>query len=47
MSYDENDGLQSAMIGLLNGGLSGMTLGNSDVGGYTNFVSPLMNFVRD
>jgi alpha-glucosidase (family GH31 glycosyl hydrolase) len=47
MSYDEKDGLQSAMIGLLNGGLSGMTLGNSDIGGYTNFVSPVLNYVRD
>lgn len=46
-SYDKNDGLQSAMIGLLNGGLSGMTLGHSDIGGYTNFQNPVISYVRD
>ena len=34
-SFDKYDGLQSALIGQLNGGLSGFTLGHSDIGGYT------------
>lgn len=34
-TFDEYDGMESAMRGLLNGGLSGFTLGHSDVGGYT------------
>ena len=35
VTFDHWDGLHSAMIGLINGGLSGFTLGHSDVGGYT------------
>lgn len=35
-TYDKFDGLQSAMIGMLNGGHSGMSLGHSDIGGYTS-----------
>jgi alpha-glucosidase len=35
------------MIGLLNGGLSGMTLGHSDIGGYTNFKNQAISYVRD
>jgi len=34
-TFDQHDGLQSAMMGILNGGLSGLTLGHSDIGGYT------------
>ena len=46
MSYDQFDGLQSAMIGLLNGGLSGLTLGHSDIGGYTSFKNPVLKYLR-
>ena len=35
-TYDRFDGMNSAMMGLLNGGLSGMSLGHSDIGGYTS-----------
>ncbi len=35
-TFDRFDGLHSALIGQLNGGLSGFTLGHSDIGGYTN-----------
>ena len=35
-TYDRFDGLNSAMMGLLNGGLSGMSFGHSDIGGYTS-----------
>ena len=34
-TWDRHDGLHSALIGILNGGLSGFSLGHSDVGGYT------------
>lgn len=34
-TIDSYDGLWSAIIGQLNGGLSGFTLGHSDIGGYT------------
>lgn len=34
-TFDQYDGLWSAFIGQLNGGLSGFTLGHSDIGGYT------------
>lgn len=35
-TYDRFDGMNSAMMGLINGGLSGMSLGHSDIGGYTS-----------
>ena len=35
-SLDHWDGLQSALIGLMNAGMSGSTLGHSDIGGYTS-----------
>lgn len=35
-TYDRLDGMHSALIGQLNGGLSGCTLSHSDIGGYTN-----------
>jgi alpha-glucosidase len=34
-TWDKYDGLWSALIGLLNGGMSGYTIGHSDIGGYT------------
>lgn len=35
-SYDRYDGMHSALIGQLNGGLTGFTHSHSDIGGYTN-----------
>jgi len=35
-TFSKYDGMQSAMIGLLNGGMSGFTLGHSDIGAYTS-----------
>jgi len=35
-TLDKYDGLQSALIGLLNGGMSGFGIGHSDIGGYTS-----------
>ena len=40
VSYDKYDGLQSALIGLFNSGLSGYSLGHSDIGGYTAIDTP-------
>ena len=37
-TWDRYDGLLSAVHGLLNGGLSGIALNHSDIGGYTSFV---------
>jgi len=34
-TYDHFDGLQSALIGMLNGGICGFGIGHSDIGGYT------------
>ena len=46
-SYDSFDGLNSALIGLMNSGMSGMSLGHSDIGGYTVVNEPLIEkFVR-
>jgi alpha-glucosidase len=40
VTWDGNDGLQSAITGLLSGGLSGISLNHSDIGGYT--AAPLV-----
>lgn len=51
VTYDKYDGLQSAMIGILNSGLSGFTLGHSDIGGYTSIDDKMfglgLKYVRD
>ena len=36
-SWDENDGLQSALTGALSSGITGQTITHSDIGGY-NFI---------
>lgn len=48
-TFDKYDGLHSAMIGLLNGGYSGMGVGHSDIGGYTslNDTEGLQFYQRD
>lgn len=40
-SWDAHDGLQSAMIGLLNSGVSGLSLSHTDVGGTTSLSFPV------
>jgi len=40
VTFDHYDGLHSAMIGLMNGGVSGFTMGHSDIGGYTSVELP-------
>lgn len=39
-TYDGHDGMKSALVALLNGGMSGYTLGHSDIGGYTAVDPP-------
>lgn len=48
-TFDRYDGLHSALIGLLNGGMSGFALGHSDIGGYTslNDTANLNYYRRD
>lgn len=35
VSWDAHDGMKSALLGMLQGGLSGLAMSHSDVGGYT------------
>lgn len=37
-TFDHYDGLKSAVIGLMNGGFSGISLNHSDIGGYTSLT---------
>lgn len=46
VSWDAHDGLQSAVTGLLNAGLSGMAFNHSDVGGYTTLDRWPVQFQR-
>ncbi|HMY10305.1 MAG TPA: alpha-glucosidase [Turneriella sp.] len=46
VSFDEYDGLASAVTGLLTGGISGITLNHSDIGGYTTINNPVKNYHR-
>ncbi len=46
VSWDKNDGIKSAVIGLLSSGLSGMPFNHSDIGGYTGINNPLAKNIR-
>jgi alpha-glucosidase len=46
VSFDEYDGLASAVTGLITGGISGITLNHSDIGGYTTINNPIKNYHR-
>ncbi|WP_149256805.1 alpha-glucosidase [Actinomadura sp. K4S16] len=46
VDWDAQDGLASALRGMLSGGVSGMTLTHSDIGGYTGVDTPLGNYHR-
>lgn len=45
VGWGKNDGLKSAVTGLLSGGLSGFTLNHSDIGGYTSITIPVINYL--
>ncbi|MCA9772408.1 MAG: alpha-glucosidase, partial [Myxococcales bacterium] len=43
VTWDGNDGLRSAIKGLVSGGFSGISLNHTDIGGYTTFgVGPIV-----
>ena len=47
-TFDGYDGMKSALVALLNGGMSGFTLGHSDIGGYTtiDILKPIYQITR-
>ena len=46
VTWDDKDGLKTAVIGLLSSGLSGFSLNHSDIGGYTTITNPIANYHR-
>ncbi|MBX7227170.1 MAG: alpha-glucosidase [Chitinophagales bacterium] len=47
VDWGQNDGIKSAVTGLLSAGISGFTLNHSDIGGYTTVTYPIVqNYVR-
>lgn len=46
VSWDRHDGIKSAVIGMLSGGISGFSLNHSDIGGYTSINNPLAKYHR-
>ena len=46
VDWDEQDGIKSAVTGLLSSGLSGYSLEHSDIGGYTALDNPLFRYHR-
>jgi alpha-glucosidase len=46
VNWGENDGLPSAITGLLSGGISGFSLNHSDIGGYASIVFPLTKKIK-
>jgi len=46
VSWDEFDGIKTALTALLSSGLSGVSFNHSDIGGYTSFSLPLFSQLR-
>ena len=47
VDWGQNDGIKSAVTGLLSAGISGFTFNHSDIGGYTTVTYPIVqNYVR-
>ena len=46
VSWDRNDGIKSAVTGMLSSGISGFAFNHSDIGGYTGGSTPLRNYYR-
>lgn len=44
--WGQNDGMQAALTGMLSGGISGIALNHSDIGGYTNIRLPFLKRQR-
>lgn len=47
VSWDEFDGIKSAVTGMLSSGMSGFSLNHSDIGGYTAIRNPLQSYRRN
>ena len=45
VTWQPNDGLPSALCGLLSGGFSGFSLNHSDIGGYTSISNPILRWL--
>lgn len=45
-TFDRHDGLASAMTGLITGGISGMSINHTDIGGFTTLYSPIYKLTR-
>lgn len=45
VTWNPNDGLPSALAGLISGGFSGFSLNHSDIGGYTSISNPILRFI--
>ena len=46
VTWDVHDGLRSAVVGMLSGGVSGFSLNHSDAGGYTTIVNSILKVKR-
>ena len=46
VDYADQDGMASAVYGMLSGGISGSPLWHSDIGGYTSINAVVKNYVR-
>ena len=46
VSWSADDGIKSAVTGLVSGGMAGYSLNHSDIGGYTTITSPIRNYHR-
>lgn len=46
VTWDAHDGIKTAVTGLLSGGMSGFSFNHSDIGGYTTFSMPFLNYRR-
>lgn len=46
VSWDEHDGIKTAVTGLLSSGLSGYAYNHSDIGGYTTITNPIADYHR-
>ena len=46
VSWDQDDGIKTAVTGMLTSGLSGYSLTHSDIGGYTALDHPLVRYHR-
>ncbi len=47
VTWDEHDGIRSAVTGMLSGGFSGYSLQHGDIGGYTALSSPVLSYFRE